>query len=183
MNSRSSRQVLGAFGQPTLRLRQRQAHEQGVIARTRRGLFPTPPRSLKLALPDQEFALGGDPLTQLVPAPEDRLVRYLGVCLAAFRSRGHDQPVRMVRKIADQAPFLVGKFGTPRQPPSRLAILPYCRQFERQYPPKCVLSLGITGQNALARSASTPPSSIARAGRRNTPSPRLTICVHMSSSR
>lgn len=84
----SRRDILSAISQPFQSLLQPQAHEHRVFLRTLRRRLPGVPRSFEAASPSQEFALGSDPAAQLVPAPEYRLVRHIGVSLAGLRGRG-----------------------------------------------------------------------------------------------
>ena len=73
-----------------------------------RCLFPGATRRLKTAAPSQKLALGGDPFPELVPAPENRLVRDLGIGLARL-GRGRDQkPVGIAGKARRRA-------ATPRR--------------------------------------------------------------------
>ena len=58
--------------------------------------MPRPTRGFERGPPAEELALGGDPIAQLIPAPEDRLVR-----------RNEEGPQH---KVTIRQPFAVGKF-------------------------------------------------------------------------
>ena len=98
------RQFLGALSVLALRLCQRHAHEQRIVLRRIRRGLPGTARGFEPAAPCQKLALGGDPFAQLVPAPEDRLMRHFRVGLAGLRvvavTRQHDWDSRQVRRQA-----------------------------------------------------------------------------------
>jgi hypothetical protein len=83
-------QILPALSKRALRLRQRHAHVQRVVLRTVGRRPPGAAGGLQSGSPGEKLALGSNPIAQLAPSPEDRLVRYLCVSLAIF-GRGGDE--------------------------------------------------------------------------------------------
>src|SRR5262249_37933204 len=128
-----ARDVLRAAGQPALRGGEGQSHEQRVVARIGWRLPPLAAIGLERTAPGEKFTLGLHPDAQLVPAPEDRLVRDLGVGFFVLARHRDQEAVGVVGELADELPFQGREFGTQRPPPRRLALLPHARAPERQH--------------------------------------------------
>ncbi len=92
------------------------------------------------ASPSQEFPFGIYPLTQPLPAPEDRFVRNLCIGLATFdRTCRNQQSVRMIGQFRNQLPLVFRKFGTQRPPTRWLTIRAHRRQLECEKPLQSLL--------------------------------------------
>src|SRR5262245_24868681 len=101
------------------------------------------------ASPGQELALRSDPVAQLLPTTEDRLVRDLGVDLAGL-GRGNDQQaVGMIGELADQPPFLVRELETPRAPPGRLLVVAHGGKLQGEDPAQLVLGIRMGGDEGI----------------------------------
>ena len=142
-------QVLRPASEPLLRLGQRQAHEQGVVAGMCRRCLPGPARALQTAAPGEELALGGDPLAELAPALEDRLMGDLGIGLAAFRRGGDEQPMGMVGELGDHAPLVLAELGAQRPAAGGLAVLAHGGELEGEQAAQRRLGLGMAGEEGI----------------------------------
>ena len=80
--------------------------------------------------------LCGDPIAQLVPASEDRLVRHLSIGFSAVGGHDNEKAIGMVGKLGDEPPFLVRELRTWRALPGHRAVLKYGRELQRHYPPQ-----------------------------------------------
>jgi hypothetical protein len=58
--------------------------------------LPSAPCRFESALPRQEHALGSNPIAQLAPSPEDRLMRHLGVGFPALGCCRDEKAVGMI---------------------------------------------------------------------------------------
>ena len=105
-----------------------------------------PSRRLRQA---QELALGSDPLPQLAPALEDRLVGDLGIGLAAFRRGGDEQAMGMVGKLRDHAPFGLAELGAQRPAAGRLAILAHGGKLEGEQAAERRLGFRMAGEEGI----------------------------------
>ena len=116
-------QILSALSKPTLGLRQRHAHQQRVVFRTVGGSLPGSASRFEPCFPGEKLALRGNPIAQLAPSPEDRLVRHLGVCLLSLGCCRDEQAVGMIGKLGHQPPFLVCELRAEGAPARRLLAL------------------------------------------------------------
>src|SRR5208337_1820383 len=114
-----------------------------------RRLLPSAAVRLQAAVPGQELALGGDPLSELVPATENRLVRHLGVGLARLGRDGDEKTVGIAGKLGDEPPLLVRELGARGAAPRRSAVLAYRRELERQHAFKCILGARTLGEKPV----------------------------------
>src|ERR1700761_8928778 len=89
-------------------------------------------RRFETAPPGKELALGHYPLLELVPPAEDGFMRYFGINFAAVQRRSDEQTMRMVRKLGNQAPFLIRELRPERTPPHRFTVRSNGRELQRE---------------------------------------------------
>src|SRR5262249_15654797 len=90
------RQILTALRTPVLGLCETCTHQERVTFRGIGCAFPRAAGGFQPCFPGQEFALGSNPIAQLAPSPEDRLMRQLGVGLPALGCYGDEKTVRVI---------------------------------------------------------------------------------------
>src|SRR5215470_10565534 len=73
------RQIITALRTPVLGLCQVCAHQERIAFGSAGCVLPRAAGGFEPSFPSQESALGRNPITQLAPSPEDRLMRHLGV--------------------------------------------------------------------------------------------------------
>ena len=144
------RQVLGALGEPALRLRQREPHQQRVVAAIRRA----PPASARRAASSR--------LRQLRNSRSARSTR--AACPSAGRSPRAPPPHRSRRPRASavtsrrfgwSASSLTSRHSSSensereRAPPRRLAVLAHGGKPQREHAPQRVLGLGMRRKEGI----------------------------------
>jgi len=127
-------------------------HQQGVILRAVRSCPPCPTRGFEPASPAEELALAAIN-TQLAP-PADT-----AHALPRHRSRrpprrGDEQTVRIIGKLADQ-PHSSSE-NSERSARRRVVPRPHDSDQQVEDTPNALLGFRMPGQEALARSTSTP---------------------------
>ena len=127
-----------ALRKPALRLCQACAHQQRVVLRAIRRCLPRAASGFEPGFPGEKLALGGNPFAQLVPAPEDRLMRHLGIGLPALGCCRDEQAVGMIGQLIDQPPLLVCKLGAQRAPSCRLLTLAHGGKLQGENPAELV---------------------------------------------
>src|SRR5262249_29322217 len=99
-------QILLALGEPSPGLNQRKAHQERLLLCLLRRCFPSAASRFEPGPPRQELALTRYPFAQLIPAPEYRFVRHLGIGLPrGLRNRDHET-IGERGKLRDEPPFL-----------------------------------------------------------------------------
>src|SRR5262245_43521058 len=96
-------------------------------------------RAASSGSPGEKLALRRNPIAELMPAPEDGLMRHFSIGFAAFRGRRDQKTIRMIRKLGHEPPFLIRKLGTQRAPSRRLLALAHCGELQGEYAAKFVV--------------------------------------------